>query len=202
MYNYTHAASLFSEAEEEALAADLLAVHDNRELEQFLGRLLKRAASTAGHTLRSRLGQALGALAKGAVHRVLPGAKGDLGPLLDAAATGRAGQLAAGAARLLGLESEGLSAEDQEFNAAQQLVRLTASAAARAAAAASTSEPARVAQSAMIAAARQHAPGLVRAGAVSRAGGCSCRPGERCSCRQPGSGSWERQGRRIILHGV
>ena len=200
MTPYTaHAESPFSESEEQELAAELLAVTNDRELDQFLGGLLRRAASAAGGALRPDVARVLGGLAKGAVRKILPDAGRVIGNLFDSAASGQIGQLAAGAGEMLGLEGEGLSAEDQEFNAARQLVRLIGAAAARAAASPSAGTPADVARQAMIQAARLHAPGLVRfAPRHEQSGGC----GRTCSCQRAGAGSWERRGRHIILHGI
>ncbi len=196
MTTYTALAeSPFSEDEEQELAAELLGVTSDQELDQFLGNLLHRAASVAGGALQSPLGRALGGWAKGAVRKILPGIGLDFNHLLDSAASGQIGQLAAGAGRLLGMEFEGLSAEDQEFNAAQQLVRLAGTAAARAASS-SIGSPKDVARQAMIEAARQHAPGLVRVAPQHP----HCGGGSTCSCRRNTAGSWERRGRHIILH--
>ena len=201
MTTYTpHAESPFSEGEEQELAAELLGVTNDQELDQFLGGLLRRAASAVGGALRSPIGRALGGLAKGAVRKILPGTGRAFNNLFDSAASGQIGQLGAGAGQLLGLEGEGLSAEDQEFNAARQLVRLAGTAAAEAAASPSTGAPADVAQRAMIQAARLHAPGLVRSAPQHQHSGCG--GAGTCSCRQTATGSWERRGHNIILYGV
>jgi hypothetical protein len=201
MRTYAPAAeSPFSEVEEQELASELLAVNSGQELDQFLGGLLHRAASAVGGALRSPLGHALERLAKGAVRQILPSVGGGLNALFDSRATGQIGQLAAGAGRVLGLEGEGLSAEDQEFAAATQLVRLAGAAAGQAAASPSTGTPEEVARQAMIQAARLHAPGLVRP-ASSHPHSCGCGGGS-CSCQIATAGSWERRGRHIILHGV
>ena len=188
------AESPISEVEEQELAAELLGADNDQELEQFLGGLLCRAA---GGQLRPPVIRALGGLFKGAVHQILPAAGGRFGNLLKSSATG---QLAAGAPALLGLEAEGLSPEDREFTAARQLVRLGGSAAVQAAAGSAAGAPGLVAQQAMISAAREHAPGLVRS-AAKQDHACGCGGSGGCSCHHP-TGSWERRGRRIILHGV
>src|SRR5262245_28893524 len=137
----SRADSPFSESEEQELAAELLGVNSDHELDQFLGGLLRRAASAVGSVLHSPVGGALGGLVKGAVRKVLP----DVGRLFNAAEGGPTAQLAA-AGRLLGLESEGMSAEDQEFNAATQLVRLTGAAAAQASASPAPGAPTEIAR--------------------------------------------------------
>lgn len=207
MTTYTPVAeSPFDEGEEQELAAELLAANSDQELDQFLGGLLRRAASSVGGALRTPVGRALGGLAKGAVRKILPGAGRGFNNLVGSFGGGQLGQLAAGAGRLLGLEGEGMSAEDQEFSAARQLVRLTGSAAAQAATSPSAGTHTDVARQAMIQAAQLHAPGLVRtAPSHQHSGGCGCGgAGGTCSCHgtRGGSGSWERRGRNIILHGV
>ena len=48
---------LFSEADEMELAAELLEITDEQELDQFLGKLLKRAARTVGKAITSPVGR-------------------------------------------------------------------------------------------------------------------------------------------------
>ena len=191
--------SPFSEAEEQELAAELLGVTSDQELDQFLGRMLRRASSAAGGSLRPSVVRALGGLFKGAVHRILPGAGGRFERLVASAKAGQTGQLAAGAAGLLGLEAEGLSAEDQEFTAARQLIRLGGSATAQAAANPATASSEQSARRAMVAAARTFAPGLVRP--ASHSTNSSSKRGQGCTNRRI-TGAWERRGHRIILHGI
>jgi hypothetical protein len=98
-------------------------------------------------------------------------------------------QLAAQAGQLLGLELEGLSQEDQEFEVSRQLVRLVSSAAEQASHAPPSAEPAAVARQAVTTAARQYAPGLLRR-----------LPG-RSGQGWPRSGRWVRNGQTITLYG-
>src|SRR5262249_36010057 len=105
--------SPFSEDEETELAADLLATNDEHELDHFLGNLLRHAASAAGRRLRWPLLVPLGSLVKGAVRKILPTVGRRFNGLIPFGA-GDAGQLAAGASQLLGMELEGMSGEDQE----------------------------------------------------------------------------------------
>jgi hypothetical protein len=64
--------SPFSEDEETELAADLLAVNNEQELDHFLSNLLRRGASAVGRRLRWPLSHRLGALVKGAMRKILP----------------------------------------------------------------------------------------------------------------------------------
>ena len=163
------AKSPLNENEVTDLAAELLGVSNERELDQFLGALLRRAATAFDRTLRPPILYPLGGMMKMAVRRILPGlgraSNGFVGP----AAGNQIGKLAARASQLFGIELEGLSGEDQEFAAAQQLVRLAGSAAAEAALNPSVENPRAEAMQAMVQAARTHAPGLLRS-AHSRQG--------------------------------
>src|SRR4029077_13938322 len=72
-------------------------------------------------------------------------------------------RLAQQAGSLLGLELEGLSPQDQEFEAARQFVRFASAATKHAAAAPRNVAPQTAARAAAVAAAQHHAPGLARA---------------------------------------
>jgi uncharacterized protein (DUF697 family) len=150
-----------SETDEIELAAELLAVRDERELDQFLGDLVSKVGRTIGSVVRSPVARALGGALKGVVRTALPLASGAVGtfvggPLGTAIGSG----LASMAGQALGLELEGLSPEDQEFEAAKRFVRLASEATKRAAASPPSADPAAVARAAIAAAARRFAPGL------------------------------------------
>jgi len=147
----------FSEIQEMEYAANLLEITDEGELDQFLGGLIKRAGQAAGGALEPPVGRALGGYLKAAVRQVLPS--------IEAGAAGvAAGRgLATPSGQVLGLELEGLSAEDQEFEIARRLVRLIGAATQKAAQVAPGVDGQSAAKQAVLAAARTHAPGLVRA---------------------------------------
>ena len=127
-------------------------VTDEQELDQFLGKLISKVSRTAGSIIRSPAGKALGGILKGAAKKALPIAGPAVGTYFGGPAGGAiGGKLASAAGRIFGLELEGMSGEDQEFEVARRFVRLAASAAQKAAAA----------RSAVAAAARRHAPGLL-----------------------------------------
>lgn len=65
--------SPFSEAEELELAAELLEVTDEYEIEEFLGSLIKRIRRTVGRVLPPSIRRSLGGFLKGAVRKALPG---------------------------------------------------------------------------------------------------------------------------------
>jgi hypothetical protein len=114
----------------------------------------------------------------------------------DHLAPGLGGQIgsrvASDAAQMLGLELEGLSGEDQEFEVAKQMVRVAGTAAANAAATSQTLPPVPAAKQAVAHAARAHAPGLL---------GRPERGKTECTCHAS-AGRWQRRGREIILDGL
>lgn len=197
MSNY-NAESPFNELQELELAAELLEVQNEEELDQFLGGLLKKAVPQVGKFLKSPAGKAVGGFLKGAVKKALPIAGKVLGNMVVPGLGGMiGGQLAGGIGSALGLELEGLSNEDREFEVAKQLVRLGGSAATLAAA---TPGNASAAKQAVISAAKAHAPGLVKSG-----GGCACgNSGGQCDCGShiAQSGRWERRGGQVVLLGL
>jgi uncharacterized protein (DUF697 family) len=144
-------------------AAQLLGVSNEEELDNFLGDLIKSAGKAISNFAHSSTGQALGGILKGAVKKVLPLAGGALGGVVGGPAGAAIGSsLASTAGQALGLELEGLSPEDREFEVAQQLVRLGADAASAAAAAHGAEPPHMVARKAFIQSAQKHAPGLIQ----------------------------------------
>jgi hypothetical protein len=186
-----------SPAEELELASELLEVGSDEELEQFLGDLIKKAAGTVRNFARSATGRSLGHLLSSAFKQViLPTAQQALNTYITASVQhgdeggGEEGQLAPDAGRLLGLELEGLSPEDREFEVCRQLVRLASSAAQQASLAPPQADPGSVARQAVAAAASTYAPGLLDQG--------NGRPGQ----DPPRSGRWVRRGHTITLYGV
>jgi hypothetical protein len=187
---------VFDEAEVMDLAAELLAVTNDEELEQFLGKLIQKAGRKIRKFVKSGTGRALGGILKGAAKKALPFVGGAIGTAFGGPAGGVVGgKLASTAGRLFGLELEGLSPEDQEFEVAKRVVRLAGSAAEKAAMAPSRVPPVAVAKAAVVAAAKKHAPGLLRPITPSGASPMSDAGTKR-------SGRWVRRGSKIILLGV
>jgi hypothetical protein len=195
MWGEGETGELLGEAAVQELAAELLSVNSEAELDQFLGGLLKKAAGAAGAFLKSPMGRQLGGLLKGAAKKLLPMAGQAIGNLASPGQGGAMGaQLAEKAGEALGLELEGLSQEDREFEVAQQFVRFAADATRNAA-----NSPAQGGAAAMTAAreavataAQRFAPGLLagaRGPAVAPPSGGT-------------SGRWVRHGRDIVLYGV
>jgi len=180
----------FSEAEEMELAAELLSVSNEAELEQFLGSLFKKAAGF----IKSPIGQQLMGTVKGLAKKALPMLGSAVGNMIVPGLGGAiGGKLASAAGSMFGLELEGLSYEDQEFEVAKQIVRLGGAAAVNAAQAPSSAPPEQVAQQALTTAAQQYAPGLIRG--VGQVG----QNGRRRRCSHQTTGRWIRRGNSILL---
>jgi hypothetical protein len=164
-----HSEAVFSEADEMELAAQMLEIQSEQELDRFLGDLLKRAGQAVGTFVRSPTGQALGGILKDAAKQALPVAGRALGGYLGGERGAQLGtQAAAAAGRIFGLELEGLSPEDKEFEVAKSFVRFASDAIRNAAAAPPSAPPHVAAQSAVIKAAQRHAPGLLRGATAAR----------------------------------
>ncbi|MGH8558980.1 MAG: hypothetical protein ACRESZ_16310 [Methylococcales bacterium] len=201
---YTDSEGVLGEAEEMALAAELLGVMDEAELDQFLGKLFKKIGHAAGKFIKSPVGRALGGILKSAAQKALPILGGALGTAIGGPAGGAIGsQLAAKGGQIFGLELEGLSEEDQEFEMARHFVRFAGTAAELAANAPPGVEPKMAAKSAAVTAAQQHAPGLLRPADTSPAS-MSTMPMRGTMPMMGGgrSGRWIRRGRKIVLLGV
>lgn len=215
-YNNEYALeSPFSEAEEMELAAELLTIQSEAELDQFLGKLFKGVSRLAGRAIKSPVFRQLGGALKGVAKQALPmlgSAAGNF--FLPGIGGAIGGKLGSAAGQMLGLELEGLSHEDQEFEVARQVVRLAGAAANSAAQAAPSTPPQQIAQTALTAAAQQFAPGLL-AGAATQAGmgapaGIGAQAGSRPQtgngrahrCQHAATGRWIRRGKAIIILGA
>ncbi len=191
------AGEVFDETELMELAADLLEVNDEAELDQFIGGLMGKAAKALGSAIRSPLGRRLGGILKGAARQALPQLGSAIGGHFGGAGGARlGGQVAGNLASRFGLETEGLSHEDEVFEVAKQYVRFAGNAVQNAAGA-PPGDPAAVARAAATAAAQRLAPGLLST--------ASPRPvaGRTAPVAGSGrSGRWVRRGNRIILYGV
>ncbi|NUQ72936.1 MAG: hypothetical protein HUU21_05225 [Polyangiaceae bacterium] len=154
------------ESEEMVLAGELLAVGNEAELDQFLGKLIKKAGRAVGRVASSPVGRMLGQSLKKIAKQALPMAGKALGAMGAAygipPSVGMAvgGKLASGLGSAFGLELEGLSPEDQEFEVARRFVRF-AKEAAKGATAQAGLDPRTIASSALRNAAKRHAPGLL-----------------------------------------
>ncbi len=189
----------FNEEEEIEMAAELLAVSGEQELDQFLGNLIRRVGKTAGQIIQSPTGKALTGLLRQAAKKALPLAGKAVGTYFGGSAGGNIGsQVGNIAGQVFGLELEGMSPEDQELQVARRFIRLAGDAANQVTQAPPSAPPQQAARAALAAAARQHAPGLLSSGAGASAGA----RGGMASARRRQSGRWIRRGRNVILLGV
>ena len=148
-----------SEAQESELAAELLEITSEQELEQFLGNVFK----SVGGFIKSPVGRALGGALKNVAKKALPVVGGALGsmvvPGLGTAVGSKLGSMASG---MFEVELEAMPAEAAEFEVARRVVNTAASAAHHAAMARPRPgvSPQTVARAAIAAGARHHAPGV------------------------------------------
>lgn len=182
------------EMDELSLAAELLAVSDEGELDQFLGSLARRAVSAARDFAGSDAGRAVGNILKSAARKALPQLGQAVGNYIVPGAGGQAGRQVGkwlGSRFETGLQLEGLSPEDRDLETARAFVRFATSTAQRAASMPKSVPGPLAAQKAATAAARQHLPGLLK------------RPGQAGSPAKPvNSGRWVRRGNNIVIIGA
>jgi hypothetical protein len=218
---------------EDELAAELLEVRNDQELDHFLGSLIRKAASTIRNVANTPLGAALGNVLRQVAKKALPIAGGALGTFIGGPAGGLIGsKLASLAGDTFGLEWEGLSPEDRDFELARRYVRFAGHAARRAASSQPHLDPQTVVKDAVVDAAKKFAPGLLTPSAgtlgvpsaprlqrgrgypppvssvyATPADTAYDSPEHTCSCgatpaNHRKQGKWIRRGRHIILLGV
>src|SRR5438132_8497734 len=116
---YGETGEVFSESEQMELASGLLEVTSEADFDRFLGDLIGRA----GQAIGSPEGQAIGGILKGAAKQALPGIGSAVGGYFGGAMGAKLGRdVASAAGRAFGLELEGLSGEDRDFEVARRYV--------------------------------------------------------------------------------
>jgi len=184
--------NVLDEADEMELAAEMLEITTQEELDQFLGKVFRNVTRKIGRAIPRQFRRPLGSVLRRVGRRFLPMGGAALGNLIAPGIGGAiGGSLASQAGRIFGLELEGLSPEDQEFEVARQYVRLASESARQAAMAPVNIPPNVAAQRAVAIAAQRHAPGLARRQGVTATGR-----------RRPRRGTWVRRGSAIILLNV
>jgi hypothetical protein len=128
------------------LAADMLSLGSEMELDQAIGKVMHSAARAVGGSISRDVGMALGSAIKAAAQQAAP---------ISGAPSSTSGEL-------FGIETEGLSGEDQEFEIMRRFVRFAGAAAGRAARSPRGINPRSIVRSALFRAARRWAPGLLR----------------------------------------
>lgn len=185
-------AEVFGEAQQMELAMELLAVRDEAELDQFLGKLIKSAGRAIGKVVRSPVGRAIGGVLKGVAKTALPVAGGALGAYFGGPLGAKIGSgLASAAGKALGLELQELSVAEQEVEGARRFVQFAGDTVKGALAAPPSVDPRLAVRAAAAAGARQWIPGVIpTAGAA---------PPASAMAGQGRSGRWVRAGRNIIV---
>jgi len=194
VFGEVYGESPFSEGEEMELAAELLEVSSEAEIDQFLGKIFKKVGRFVRHVARP-----LGGVLKGIAKKALPFVGGALGSFIPIPGVGTAVGTALGSAvgNALEVELEGMSFEDQEFEMARRFVRIAGTAAKQAAQAQPSADPQTVVKTAVMNATKQHVPGLMTGMPAP-----SATPSPTTVGRPGRSGRWIRRGRKIILYGV
>jgi outer membrane protein OmpA-like peptidoglycan-associated protein len=140
------AGETFGEAERLEFASELLEVTSDAELDGVLRDLIGRVGQAVGRIISAPEGNAIGSVLKGAAKRVLSGIGGDMPQ---------------SAGREFGLELEGLSNEDREFEIARSYVDFADAAVRNLASRPPFLHPEEAADAAVVEAAKTHAPGLL-----------------------------------------
>ena len=189
--------SPFSEVEEAELAQELLGLSSEGEMDQFIGKLFKKAWRGAqGLTRKLGVAAPLGGILKGVAKKLLPVAAGAAGTFFGGPAGAAIGsKIGSVVGNALEAEFEG-SPEDREFEAAKTFVRVAGTAAQQAANASPSTPPVAAAKNAVISASRDTVKRLRR----RRNGASNYGGGYHGSGRR--TGRWVRRGNRIILFGV
>lgn len=189
---------VFNETEQMELASEMLEITSEAELDRFLGQLIQQAGRAVGRFVSSPAGQAIGGILKGAARQVLPAIGSAVGGYFGGARGARiGGQAASTAGELFGLELEGLSAEDQEFEVARRYVNFAGEALKNLALAPSSPDPRAAANAAAVLAAQTHAPGLLQPRPQM-----GMEPPASSRLPTGNSGRWVRRGNKIVLYGL
>jgi hypothetical protein len=150
-WSQTPLGEAFGEAERLEFASELLEAASGPELDAVLRDLIGRAGQAAGKVISPAEGNAIGGVLKGAAQRVLSGIGTDMPH---------------GAGRAFGLELEGLSNEDREFEIGRSYVDFAGEAIRNLTSQPRFLHPEEAADAAVVEAARTHAPGLLSRGAA------------------------------------
>lgn len=200
---YEGSGQVFGETDNMELASQMLEITNEQELDHFIGDLISKAGHALGSIIKSPEGKALAGLLKGAAKKVLPALGSAAGKFLGGESGADVGRRAAEAAgRAFGLELEGLSGEDREFEIARRYVDLAGEAVKNTVAAPAGPNPRSAASAAFQAAAQTHAPGLLGAKPVPAAQPAAAAAQEPAPGDHRHGGRWIRHGNTIVLYGV
>lgn len=175
------------DAEELELAAELLEITSEEELEEFLGKLVKKVARGAGKFIKSPVGKALGGVLKNVAKTALPMVGSAIGTFVaPGVGTAIGGKLGSMASSLLEVEEyESMDEAEAELEAARRYVRW-ASGTVRNTARAPRGVPPRTAvRAAAVSSARRYAPALLRPTGPGRPSGYPARTSPWRARRRP-----------------
>lgn len=179
------------------IAGELLTVSNDRELDQFLGRLARRVGRAAVNFYKSPAGNMIKGALKNVAKKALPGVGRAIGNYIGGSkGADFLGQVGTAATKLFELELEGLSPEDQEFEVSKAYVRFANDAIKKGVMAARRNplaNPHQIVRTALRQSASQHAPGLLSnsSGRKGRQNGSPVRARK---------GTWVRKGKALILY--
>ncbi|WP_205719841.1 hypothetical protein, partial [Agromyces luteolus] len=146
------------------LAQELLEINNEAELEEFLGKLVRRVARGASSFMKSSVGKAVGGVLRNVAKTALPMVGSALGSFVaPGIGTALGGKLGSMAAKLLEAEERETMAEaEAELEAARRYVRWANGTVRNAMRAPYGVPPRTVARSAAVSSARRYAPSLLR----------------------------------------
>lgn len=177
------------------LARELLDVENDEELDEFIGKLFKKAVSGVKSFAKSKVGKALGGALKGVAKIGLPLAGKALGNLVVPGLGGIVGgKLGSLATKLFEVEDGEFGEPDTELEQARRFVRLATNASQKAAQMPASAPPKQAAVAAITSAAR-----------TQLGGGDANKPGDASASnptRRATQGRWVRRGRKVILLGL
>jgi peptidoglycan hydrolase-like protein with peptidoglycan-binding domain len=190
----------FNEMEDLIRAADLSAITNDQELDQFLGNLINDIGGSIKGFANSAAGQAVGGILKSVAKQVLPLGGAALGGVVGGPAGAMIGsQLASGAGQAFGLELGEMNQEDREFETNRRFARFARNAVKRTTEADPRLPPVEQAKRAVIAAAKEDAPGLV---APAQAIATGTAEADGVQNKRNLAGQWRRSGKDIIIYDI
>lgn len=155
---------VLDEANELQLAAGLLEVGNEEQLDRCLANVIHEAEKITGRVVQPSQAEAIRDVLRNSIQQILPVGSVQHGATMrTSVGTELSRALSATAGQLLGLELEGLSPEDREFEAVRQFVRFAGETVKNAVEGAPGSDPQDAAHRAAAKAAEAYAPGLFAA---------------------------------------
>jgi uncharacterized protein (DUF697 family) len=196
----TDSESGFSEEMEMELASELLAVKNEMELDHFFGSLLGKAVKAVSGLFNTGAGKKLKGVLQTVAKTALPLAGTAAGTYFGGPLGAAVGEkLGKSASDMFGLELEGLSNEDREFEVARAVVRFAGNAARQLSEGQNGNPPGDVRQAVMESAMR-FAPGLLlRRGQQHHHRGFN---GYGNNANEGDNGTWYRKGNKIIIENI